>query len=67
MRACPHCNSPSRGNPCWYKTQGGADSPCEVDRYNERMNKRDKREGRLFMGIFVFFVLAILGIGYVAL
>jgi len=38
-RACRHCGSPARGNPCWYfinhPKYSGSDPPCAEDDYYE--------------------------------
>lgn len=39
-RACRHCKSPAKGNPCWWGLDnpqyraGGGDPPCFGDFYN---------------------------------
>lgn len=58
-RACPHCRSPARGNPCWYATDmsperyrtfcnAGAEPPClwDADREYERESRIRNRRAR---------------------
>lgn len=46
-RACRHCGSPARGNPCWWGFKDpaasihGGDPPCACDEYAERHERRE--------------------------
>lgn len=46
-RACPHCGSPARGNPCWYASAGD-EPPClwDADREYERECRIRNRRSR---------------------
>lgn len=52
-RACRHCGSPARGNPCWWLLRvpqeraeevrrSGADSPCDCDAYMDDAYHRER-------------------------
>lgn len=54
-RACPHCGSPSRNNPCWYAVKhphldpGGGDPPCFDDMDREDWEQRHASNRRRWL------------------
>ena len=52
-RACAHCGSPARGNPCFeridradFYRRSGADAPCECDEARDCAERRARRKER---------------------
>lgn len=65
-RACGHCRSPARGNPCWWfirhpsPAYSGADPPCVMDDYSDELDVRRRSDARTtIIAIAVIVIVAL--------
>ena len=67
-RACRHCGSPAKGNPCWWSMKNPEranqdEPPCMDDFDIEQYKARERRRHKLFHGFLIaaaiIFLLAV--------
>jgi len=61
-RACRHCGSPAKGNPCFWsidkpKEWAGFDPPCYGDEHDERVALGERRLRRWWTAIVLAFIV----------